>query len=1424
MRTTRLLGGMIAGAGALFWALAAWGACPSDLGDVINTPIFGYQVSYTNDDNTDPDFFSTTQANRVADALDSHYQEFVDLGFLAPFFNSDPEEVCCYDSSNVGGADYCQISLDTPFLQPETEACIRLVTGHELFHHVEYAYINNGSTSCGGCSGTWGRWTCEGTARMMQDQIFTDLDQDAGCITFLDEINDYLANPNLSMTSASYKFALGWKYFAEQLGTTPGEPGRGSDFIETFWANTDPTSPDSLQVLRDTIHDFDPGLSLEEIFQDFTIANYTKELDLTGVPDASKYFYIDETPAGQGVNDYDPVARQVVTFSNTLSNSSVNAWAARYFEVDVDAGQCEVIGFRGEAVDSGAELGWTVIGIKAPDRVVELHKGRGNSFYKAFMNDPSDPFIKLAAVVTGLGSAESFRYVFGMGFPKLVVERPTFSRPAYVGEHADPDRFQVRLQVSGPSILTPGGTGSVSVKGLSADDFTVYVDSNVTSFFEQAPVLTSAYVGGQYWLSCQAPVADPTDGTFFNLRVCMCETVPGECGVSANRANAVIYAKLVRNQMLVIDRSGSMSLPSATPKIDAAQAAANIFVDAAADDDLLGVVSFTGDGPPDGSECNDDSELRHDLLTVNPANRTAAKAQIDAIATGGWTGLGDGLLRAQDRLDALGSPVGIDHIVVLSDGMENEAMCWDSTSPDCDNGPAPCNADVKPVFTSGPGADTIIDAVAFGPQTDQALMQDIAATTSGDYFYVDVTDTGMSAAEVAAAAVPTPGALTLGNRIAEVYLAISDKIQSKDRIFFDAGTARRGTTVVPIDLDEGKIRNATFAFNWETPKAVADVRLFDPGGSEIGPGDAEILVDDTHVVFQFTGEVQGGAWSAQLLADETTQYLATVSGKFVAGVRGSLYFSQLPTARPCILPSKFLAGLPVTILVSLADLRGGIADAQVEAVVESPDGTRTPLQLFDDGGHEDGDAGDGVYGNVFTQTAAFSNRGVPEQQAEKDPGQRGSYVVTVAARGVSHQKERFTRFLTRSFQVYECFFEINPDRDKDDIPDRVEELYPCLDPATFDSDRDPDGDGLASISEYKLGTNPCDPDTDDGGEPDGSEVERGANPLDPQDDCAPPPQDVEVLTSLGCEDPRTLIRPGANAIRFPVHPSYERMILWRGTSPRNLMPVASFDPRKTELPGIYYDQDVENGQTYFYRLQAAGCGGVLSTLSPMFSGTPKADPWIPKGWIKINGGALSTPRPGVLLQLDQDPENVEVLLANECNFEKSQWMRNPGETQWVLSPDPKAGRKVVCAIFRDEAGNESDVYRDDILLDPDGDRDDDGVPDEQDNCPDTRNRDQADRDRDGVGDACDNCPDVPNKDQRDRDHDGVGDACTCRCDLNFDGRVDRRDVQVLSMDYGTPDCGPAGCFGDPDADGDSDGSDAGICAGELGRRGCFSPR
>lgn len=125
------------------------------------------------------------------------------------------------------------------------------------------------------------------------------------------------------------------------------------------------------------------------------------------------------------------------------------------------------------------------------------------------------------------------------------------------------------------------------------------------------------------------------------------------------------------------------------------------------------------------------------------------------------------------------------------------------------------------------------------------------------------------------------------------------------------------------------------------------------------------------------------------------------------------------------------------------------------------------------------------------------------------------------------------------------------------------------------------------------------------------------------------------------------------------------------------------------------------------------------------------------------------------------------------------------------------------------------------------DRDDDGIGDACDNCPNKLNPDQADADEDGVGDACDrctdidgdgaadpefssptptcridNCPATPNPDQLDGDGDGFGDRCDPCTDVDGDGRGVRAPGFPISL------CPSDNCLDTPNldqADADRDG-------------------
>jgi hypothetical protein len=74
-----------------------------------------------------------------------------------------------------------------------------------------------------------------------------------------------------------------------------------------------------------------------------------------------------------------------------------------------------------------------------------------------------------------------------------------------------------------------------------------------------------------------------------------------------------------------------------------------------------------------------------------------------------------------------------------------------------------------------------------------------------------------------------------------------------------------------------------------------------------------------------------------------------------------------------------------------------------------------------------------------------------------------------------------------------------------------------------------------------------------------------------------------------------------------------------------------------------------------------------------------------------------------------------------------------------------------------DGDGEGDACEDALLKG--GDKDGDGIPNEDDLCPYDSDPTNANSDKDGWGDVCDNCPSISNNDQRDSDGDGIGDAC-----------------------------------------------------------------
>ncbi|KAI8515705.1 hypothetical protein Bbelb_065180 [Branchiostoma belcheri] len=105
----------------------------------------------------------------------------------------------------------------------------------------------------------------------------------------------------------------------------------------------------------------------------------------------------------------------------------------------------------------------------------------------------------------------------------------------------------------------------------------------------------------------------------------------------------------------------------------------------------------------------------------------------------------------------------------------------------------------------------------------------------------------------------------------------------------------------------------------------------------------------------------------------------------------------------------------------------------------------------------------------------------------------------------------------------------------------------------------------------------------------------------------------------------------------------------------------------------------------------------------------------------------------------------------------------------------------------------------------DSDGDGVGLLDGKDNCPFVANVEQEDSDGDGIGDVCDNCPLVANMDQFDLDQNSIGDACTDNADSDADGVPNSLDncPDIPNSPQLDTDKDGAGDLCDDDDDGDT---------------------
>ncbi|XP_071497188.1 uncharacterized protein [Diadema antillarum] len=156
--------------------------------------------------------------------------------------------------------------------------------------------------------------------------------------------------------------------------------------------------------------------------------------------------------------------------------------------------------------------------------------------------------------------------------------------------------------------------------------------------------------------------------------------------------------------------------------------------------------------------------------------------------------------------------------------------------------------------------------------------------------------------------------------------------------------------------------------------------------------------------------------------------------------------------------------------------------------------------------------------------------------------------------------------------------------------------------------------------------------------------------------------------------------------------------------------------------------------------------------------------------------------------------------------------------QFVWNPDQRDsdgdGFGDLCDFCPSNISRQIDTDGDGVGDDCDDDDDDDGIPDQADNCPLVNSTYQTDRDGDGVGDLCDNCPDHANPDQGDSDQNGYGDSCDNvgqpNLDMDGDGILDISDNCLIIPNADQTDTDGDGTGDQCDDDKDGDGIQNGL--------------
>lgn len=1134
-------------------------------------------------------------------------------------------EVWAYDIGWIGQDGWCcgrfHYQINSNYVNGQVnggdDRSLGEVAQHELFHSIQPPNPYFGSPGEPG-------WSTEGGAGNAQDKVVEGIDSWTGS-RYLGLANSYLAYQSQDdIRNTAYPGALFWTYIEEQLGgASPADPGYGMSAIRSYFDTVIANPQRGLDAVDKLVRaKTSNARNLDSFWIDFSLANYARTFTGAGL----RYSYVDDDAGGYGT---------VASTDNTLNSGSpinltpnVKPYSAKYFRfqptstcryASFDAQSDQRVGINLIDHRSGA-LVRPIIPFKGIQRAVTARVGG------SYSGDD-----RMTMVLTGLANEANVTLNANCVTPTIKIVRPNSVQKGLAGPFDNPGTVVAYI-----SVTASGGP----VLGLDFSQFTAQIGG------APAAVTAAPQVDDLYALVIAAP-AQGADGDY-DLSVSLDHLV------TDTQSTSVRYTSQINDNMLVIDRSGSMADFN---KMDAAKTAARLEITEMDRNAWSGLVSFATTPSLDWNLGD---------ITVAPS-RTLINTGVNALSAGGATAIVAGVNSGLDEQAARGDASHSCGITLLTDGMENQASDAqkDALVTRLQTLARPC-----PVY-----------AIALGPDADRGLIQRFA-DASGGLVYPTSLSTGLLASAADTARPQRSGAIGPGgifsaswqNRLSSFFDDISAKQAGRKRLYLGAEGvfADKRTTEFPVDASVAEL---VLALTGEGTIAES-MKLFDPDGT---------LVDgtypDTHIQFNAPHRVyriqkpKHGTWKLEFFGQSGNGYVIMSSGQTPIALD---VFARAPD-------SEQSAGMRVPIIGVLHNQERAIPGADVQADVQDSEGAITHLRLFDDGEHGDGNADDGVYGNWYTR----ANRAPCRETNEKDGTlqtrcENAFHVYAVAILG-DVRREGQTSFVIQQ----------GKDSDQDGLPDVWEVRY-GLDPTKpNDTKADLDKDGALLYEEFQYGTDPNDPDSDNGGESDGSEIHHGRDPLSPSDD---------ALRRFFHFDIRALNH--ALVLSYGVDPAYTGYMIYR-----RLVPTATVALRgaavnapqvddwqlittTVDVSGVYTDATVLNDQPYAYQVVPVGAGGELGAAVQSFAATARADDEPPEGWIHINDGGPTTASKRVTLQLGWSPDAVAMRVSNDPNLSDDAWQTLAMTRTWDLDVGLQTGDTArVYVQFRDAAGNESPLTR-----------------------------------------------------------------------------------------------------------------------------------